>query len=112
MADSGNAVTILPNGEIGLCEHFSETEFIGHIDRKGFDQSVVNSWKERTPEIPECATCFYYPECVQLKKCPNTCICFEHRRRELRRKTEQEMPNEYHRWKTNTQHSDDDLDIC
>jgi len=25
-------VTILPDGNIGLCEHFSEDEFIGHIE--------------------------------------------------------------------------------
>ena len=46
MADSGNAVTILPGGEIGLCEHFSETEFIGHIDREGFDEAVAKLLKD------------------------------------------------------------------
>jgi radical SAM protein with 4Fe4S-binding SPASM domain len=99
MADSGRAVTILPGGEIGLCEHFSESEFIGHIDREGFDQAVVDSWKERIPEIPECATCFYYPQCRQLKKCPNRSVCFELIRREQRRKVERQMLNEYEKWK-------------
>ena len=99
MADSGKAVTILPGGEIGLCEHFSESEFIGHIDREGFDQQTVKSWKERIPEIPECAECFYYPECLQLKKCASGSVCFEHLRREKRRQTEREMRNEYEKWK-------------
>lgn len=99
MADSGKAVTILPNGEIGLCEHYSETEFIGHIDREGFDQTVVNSWKERIPEIPECAECFYYPDCLQLKKCASGSVCFEHLRRERRRQIQREMMNEYEKWK-------------
>ena len=99
MADSGRSVTILPNGEIGLCEHFSESEFIGHIDREGFDQAVVNSWKERIPEIPECAECFYYPQCLQLKKCASGSVCFEHLRRERRRQVERQMLNEYERWK-------------
>ena len=99
MADSGRSVTILPNGEIGLCEHFSEDEFIGHIEREGFDQAVVDSWKERIPEIPECAECFYYPECMQLKKCASGSVCFEHLRRERRRKIERQMLNEYRMWK-------------
>ena len=99
MADSGKSVTILPNGEIGLCEHFSESEFIGHIDREGFDQAVVDSWKERVPEIPECAECFYYPQCMQLKKCASGSVCFEHLRREHRRQVERQMLNEYNMWK-------------
>lgn len=108
MADSGKAVTILPNGEIGLCEHFSESEFIGHIDSDSFDQAVVNSWKERIPEIPECATCFYYPDCMQLKKCASGSVCFEHLRREKRRKVERQMLAEYERWKSREQPSEDE----
>ena len=99
MADSGRSVTILPNGEIGLCEHFSESEFIGDIDREGFDQAVVDSWKERIPEIPECAECFYYPQCLQLKKCASGSVCFEQLRRERRRQVERQMLNEYRMWK-------------
>lgn len=99
MADSGTAVTILPDGNIGLCEHFSEDEFIGHIDREGFDKAVVNSWKERIPEIPECETCFYYPSCMTLKKCASGSVCYPLRREEYLRKTRKEMLTEYLRWK-------------
>jgi len=112
MADSGKSVTILPNGEIGLCEHFSENEFIGHIDREGFDQEVVESWKERIPEIPECATCFYYPSCVQLKKCASSSVCFDVLRREHYRKTVQAMLNEYKAWKTNNNTDMDEAPEC
>ena len=113
MADSGKAVTILPGGEIGLCEHFSESEFIGHIDREGFDRAVVNSWKERIPEIPECAECFYYPDCLQLKKCASGSVCFEHLRREKRRQIERQMLNEYEKWKNQEQtEGEDALELC
>ena len=112
MADSGKSVTILPNGEIGLCEHFSEDEFIGHIDREGFDQEVVASWKERIPEIPECETCFYYPNCVQLKKCASGSVCFDVLRREHYRKTVQAMLNEYEAWKTNNNTELDEAPEC
>lgn len=101
MADSGNAITILPTGDIGLCEHFSENEFIGHIDREGFDKAMIASWKETVPALPECAGCFYYPTCWRLKKCANSSVCFEQLRRERRRQTEQEMLYEYKKWLAN-----------
>ena len=100
MADSGRSVTILPDGHIGLCEHFSENEFIGHIDQEGFDEAVVKAWKERMPEIPECAECVLYPECIQLKKCPNGGKCFPALREERIRKIKRQMLNEYERWKS------------
>ena len=112
MADSGKSVTILPNGEIGLCEHFSEDEFIGHIDREGFDEQVVASWKERIPEIPECASCFYYPNCVQLKKCASGSVCFDVLRREHYRKTVQAMLNEYEAWKNRTAEDGEEAPEC
>ena len=101
MADSGTGVTILPDGNIGLCEHFSETELIGHIGRDSFDDSMVASWKETMPEIPECATCFYYPDCIMLKKCANGCVCFEILRQEQLRKTKRQMVHAYRKWQAN-----------
>lgn len=101
MADGGNAVTILPDGSIGLCEHHTESEFIGHINREGFDEEVVKSWKETVPAIAECATCFYYPDCIMLKKCSNVSRCFpEHRSRQFR-KLLRRMENEFRKWQSN-----------
>lgn len=113
MADSGRSVTILPDGNIGLCEHFSEDEFIGHMDKEGFDTAMVKSWAERVPEIPECAACFYYPECIKLKKCASGSICFRQLREEQLRKTKRQMLCEYHNWKTETEAEDtEDADAC
>ena len=98
MADSGSAVTILPTGDIGLCDHFSEDEYIGHINHEGFDEKKVMSWAETVPAHPECLTCFYYPNCWRLKKCANSRTCFRQRRQERYRKTQQRMLNEYHMW--------------
>jgi len=113
MADSGNSVTILPGGEIGLCEHYSESEFIGHIDREGFDQKVVDSWKERIPEIPECVDCFYYPSCLQLKKCAAGSICFAQLRQERLGKVQQQMRNTYEQWKNReTTEEEQDISLC
>lgn len=110
MADSGSAVTILPDGSIGLCEHHSENEFIGHIDNDEFNQDVVASWKERVPEIHECADCFYFPECIKLKKCSNASVCYPQYRTNTLRKTQQRMINEYYKWKNGVKSEElDDL---
>ncbi len=101
MADSGKSVTILPDGNVGLCENFSETEFVSHIEGEGFDAKAVASWKERTPEIPECAECFYFLDCVKLKKCPNESVCYRQFREEKLRSTQRAMLSTYEKWKAN-----------
>lgn len=111
MADSGNGVTILPGGEIGLCGEHSDSEFIGHIDAAGFDKAVVRSWKETVPPIPECAECFYYPECIKLIKCGNTSVCFHFDREEKLLKTRRRMKMTYTRWKNNVSSQAEDDDI-
>ena len=95
MADSGRSVTILPTGDIGLCEHYSESEFIGHLDCDEVDDQMIASWRECVPEIPECATCFYYPDCFRLKKCTNDSVCFRHLREDYLESTKQAMRNEH-----------------
>lgn len=101
MADSGNAVVIVPDGHIGLCEHFTESEFIGHIRSSELDRNVIASWKEHRDELPECDDCFYYPECVKLKKCNGSPKCCDYIRQDIRAKTHQAMQNEYRRWRLN-----------
>lgn len=110
MADSGKSVTILPDGNIGLCEHHTEDEFIGHIDREGFDEKVVASWKERTPEIPECAECFYYLDCIKLKKCSSGSVCYRQFREDKLRNTQRAMLSTYQNWQTSVV-SDEDEDF-
>lgn len=102
MADSGRSVTILPTGDIGLCEHHSEREFIGHLHLKDIDMEMMESWKETVPEIPECETCFYYPDCYRLKKCASSRVCFELLRMDYLESTKQAMRNEYKIWSEHT----------
>ena len=100
MADSGNSVIVVPDGHLGLCEHYTDREFFGHIDSAERDQDMIASWRERCDPIAECGECFYYPECTELKKCTGRMECSEHRRIALRRDTERAMRNEYRRWLT------------
>ena len=100
MADSGNDITILPDGNIGLCEHHLDSEFIGHIEQDGFDMIAVESWKEASPPISECDTCFNYPDCIMLKKCTSDQKCYLQRRQGILRNTILKMINEYNIWST------------
>lgn len=99
MADSGNSVLIAPTGDVGLCECQTDSGFMAHIDREGFDADVVASWKERAEELPECANCFYYPACIRLKKCAVSNACFRQVREHLLRSTQLSMIQEYQLWR-------------
>ena len=112
MADSGNAVTIGPNGDIGLCEHFSESEFIGHIDSEELDQKEMESWKITTPEIPECADCFRYPDCIHLKKCPTGSLCFPQERKDKLRSIKIAMRNELQKYMDHSQDDTEEEEYC
>lgn len=113
MADSGKSVTILPDGSIGLCEHHTEDEFIGHIGKEGVDAEKVASWKEQMPEIPECAGCFYYLDCIKLKKCSTSGVCYQGFRNERLKATQCAMLGQYEHWLKNTNTAEDeDTDFC
>lgn len=98
MADNGKSVVILPDGHLGLCEHYADSEFFGHIDSAKRDEGMIASWRERCDPIAECGECFYYPECTELKKCTGRLECSEHVRLARRRDTEWAMRNEYRQW--------------
>ena len=98
MADSGKSLTILPNGELGLCEHYSEDNFVGHIDREELDESVLQSFREQWAPIDTCGGCFLYPECIRLKKCLEYKECFPEMREEERQKLFESMQMTYAAW--------------
>ena len=79
MADSGNMITILPDGHVGLCEQYPRDQFIGSLDSDSFDQTVMERFRAVKPEIPACADCPSFPGCIPLRKCPNQ-ICYPQRR--------------------------------
>ena len=105
MADSGSALTILPGGELGLCDHYSENNFAGTIDGEGLDAEVVRRFRECREDIPECAGCVIYPECVRLKQCPSSERCYPETREQTRRKILHAMLNTYDAW-----HSEQDAE--
>ena len=69
MADNDQNVVIVPDGHLGKCEHFIDSEFFGHIDSEEKNKEVLCRFKERPADIEACATCPYYPQCFRLKVC-------------------------------------------
>ena len=69
MADNDGAQVLLPEGLIGKCEHFSETEIIGDIYSPERDVKLIESWKKTLPPFSECEGCPVYPRCYNLAKC-------------------------------------------
>ena len=97
MVDSEDAVVIAPDGHIGLCEHYMDSHFVGHIDSEKLDQEIVKQLREYCEEIPECNTCAYYPRCYRLKICGSMPKeCFVEWREDAISSIRHKMLREYH----------------
>lgn len=96
MVDSEDAVMILPEGQLGLCEHYLDSRFIGHIDSDDWDQEEMKRAREYWEEISECNTCAYYPKCYRLKICSaNPEVCFKEWREDLIASIRHQMIQDY-----------------
>lgn len=98
MADNDSSVTILPDGHIGKCEHFTDSNFIGHLNNNVFDKTTVDSFKLLAPEIEACKTCAYYPECRKPLKCETAQECFPELQEEQFAKIRRGMLEEYRKY--------------
>ena len=76
MADSGHHVCISPEGNLTLCEHYSDSEIVGDIWNGITDDELVETWRELDDERDECQKCWRYPKCFRLKKCEVRNDCF------------------------------------
>lgn len=99
MADSGDARTVLPNGELGLCEHYSENRFVGHICSEQSDAAVIKQFEQVRESEPACADCLCYPECIRLKECAEQTACFPEIKAEKERAVLSAMQYTYRLWK-------------
>ena len=108
IADNDAGETILPDGRVGRCEHFSESMITGDLYHEERDPDVTRKWKERLV-VPACRDCALYPRCRRLAMCEwNRDGCDELERRIDRIRTEEQMLKAYHdRKKEETKHETD-----
>lgn len=78
MIDNNEAVCVFPKGELGICEHYLESKFIGHIDNpneKNWD--VIKGWRKYMEPIELCKDCPIKPGCLKVIGCPDEITCFK-----------------------------------
>lgn len=79
MIDSGKCVSISPNGDLGICEHYIDSKFIGNISNptiKNFD--VIRNWRKYTPAADICKNCSIYADCLRVQGCTDENRCDVH----------------------------------
>jgi radical SAM protein with 4Fe4S-binding SPASM domain len=70
MADAGTHVVISPDGELGTCEHFIDSDFFSHIDTPWKkDYNILNGWKDYVEALDVCKDCPIYGNCLRPVKC-------------------------------------------
>lgn len=99
MVDDGGSVVIMPDGRLGLCEHYEHDHYIGHIDEPGnIDLEEVKIWRE-APEYEEiCEDCPYKPACLKCKLCPDHNICKPYEREYVLSKIKKDLQIIYDDW--------------
>ncbi|MBQ8656249.1 MAG: radical SAM protein [Prevotella sp.] len=98
MADSDHAVVILPTGHLGKCEHYTDSNFYGHIDSNELNTAMLASFRECRDEMEACATCAIYPDCFRLRKCEAISHCYPEMREWATRKIRRAMQATYEKY--------------
>lgn len=99
MADNDNGVMILPDGHLGKCEHYTDSEFIGYLDGSELDKEMIRSFKQRFDDISACQTCPVYLQCLRLKKCQEAQECFPEQRQQKINSIVRAMSAEYEQYR-------------
>lgn len=69
MACSDRSVMIVPDGHLGKCEHFIDSDFFGSIYSDDIDLKKIQAYKERKTIGPQCDDCEFRSLCLHLKCC-------------------------------------------
>ena len=77
MADNDGSVVIQPDGYITKCEHYTDSQHVGHVNQEGQDAEKIAYFKEKGTMVWEfCRECAKYPDCQFLLSCPNFEECY------------------------------------
>lgn len=71
MASGQEAVTILPDGKIGICPNVVSDVLLGDIYTKEFNVKVREDFRRRFYREDKCSSCPLYPNCYIVSGCPN-----------------------------------------
>lgn len=111
MVDDGKSVVIMPDGQLGVCEHYENEHFVGHIDNPvDIDMNEVRSWREMSEYTDICADCPYKPACLKCKLCPDHKVCDIHEKEYVLHRTREDLKLIYKNWINNQKK--DSCKIC
>lgn len=100
MVDSGTGVMISPDGNIGLCEHYIDSDFLSHIDNpEKKDWNIIRSWRGYRQAQDICKSCPLYPACLKMEKCSDEIDCDKAEQEYLIYKEKQGMRYMWERFK-------------
>lgn len=79
MCDNQHSITILPEGKIGKCEHWTNSNTFTDIQGSFYDQEMYDKHFQPYPRQEACMDCPLMPLCIRLKMCqnPDTCSPYE-----------------------------------
>ena len=99
IADNKKSYTIMPMGQIGLCEHYTEDRFISDINHSNVvNEHEIENIRRYCNIMNLCHNCAFYPLCIRLELCPDNKYCFEELKRHNIHNIKIEMFNEYERY--------------
>ena len=87
MADSNTAVMVLPDGNLGKCQHHTDEHFFGNVFSGEIDFEEFNWYKKTLTVAPACEECKYKPMCLF----PQCCSSMPHRCDEMDKANRQSM---------------------
>lgn len=109
IADDKCSVTILPDGKIGLCEHYTEDKFISDIETPEIiNEDVVQELRDKLVDFDICKKCAYYPRCIKLRCCPEANFCNSDIMAHNIGRLKKEILGEYSLWKFKLQSKKDE----
>lgn len=74
MADNDSCRLIYPDGLVGKCENRSSFDAVGDIYNDITKEDMNNEYKVNI-QIKDCEDCALFPNCINLKLCPETGEC-------------------------------------
>lgn len=99
MVDDGKSIVIMPDGQLGVCEHYENEHFVGHIDNPSeIALDEVRQWREMSEYQELCKDCPYKPACLKCKLCPDHKICDIHEKEYVLHKTKEDLKLMYKNW--------------
>lgn len=108
MVDDDRSVVIMPDGQVGLCEHYENDHYIGHIDTPTeINMEEVKSWREVSEYTEICENCPHKPICIKCKLCPDHKICTPPEKEYIMNKAKGDLKIIYEEWIRNQQKNND-----